>query len=422
MKGRGDLSGRGRNWCGPRGPDNTYSEPPQYRKTYLSEKGKTIERDTRAILTLCLGTVTIISDLYVAQPILPLLSESFGVSHTTASLAVSLSILALSLALLAYGPISDTVGRKPVMVATGFLLSVPTLLTAFTSDFIVFLILRTFQGFFIAGIAAIAMAYISEEFPPAAIGRMMGIYVGSMVAAGFTGRVLSGVLSGLYGWRTTFVVFGLFNIAGAFLLLRFLPPGRFRRGTAIRESFAAMPRHLQKRRLLGAFIIAFMLFFTFTGAFTYITFYLSAPPFRLSTVQLGLIFVVYITGVLSPVAGALSERFGRKKIMGAGLWLATAGISLTAVHSLAMIMAGLLLLCAGLFSTQPAASAYIGDNAQEGKGSATSLYLFSYYIGGSAGAFFPGFLWDSYGWPGVMGVCYAALAFSFVSLVTLCRD
>jgi YNFM family putative membrane transporter len=245
---------------------------------------------------------------------------------------------------------------------------------------------------------------------------MMGIYVGSMVAAGFTGRVLSGVLSGLYGWRTTFVVFGLFNIAGAVLLFRFLPPGRFRRGTAIRESFAAMLRHLQKRRLVGAFIIAFMLFFTFTGAFTYITFYLSAPPFRLSTVQLGLIFVVYITGVLSPVAGALSERFGRKKVM------ATAGISLTVVHSLAMIMAGLLLLCAGLFSTQPAASAYIGDNAHEGKGSATSLYLFSYYIGGSAGAFFPGFLWDAYGWPGVMGVCYAALAFSFISLLLLCRE
>ncbi|MCL4491232.1 MAG: MFS transporter [Nitrospirae bacterium] len=381
-----------------------------------------MKNDKRAIAALWFGTVAIISDIYVAQPILPLLSSSFGVSHTVASLAVSLNILALSIALLIYGPISDYVGRKPVMVITGFLLAVPTALIAFTTDFTAFLILRTVQGLFVAGIAAIAMAYITEEFPSAVVGRVMGIYVSSMVAAGFTGRVLSGVLAGLLNWRITFIVFSLLNLLGSWMMLRFLPASKkFKRSTGLLNSYSGMFKHFKNRKLAGAFLIAFMLFFTFTGAFTYITFYLSAPPFNVSTLFLGLIFTVYITGVLSPVAGALSSKFGRRPVIGIGLFMAASGILLTRVHSLPVIISGLLLLCAGLFSTQPAASAFVGDNALVSRGSATSLYLFSYYIGGSAGAILPGFLWNTYGWTGVIAVCLAAVVIAFISLFTLCR-
>ncbi|MBF0507126.1 MAG: MFS transporter [Nitrospirae bacterium] len=381
-----------------------------------------VKRDKRAIATLCFGTVAIISDIYVAQPILPLLSTSFGVSHTVASLAVSLNILALSLALLVYGPVSDYAGRKPVMVTTGFLLVIPTLSIAFTHNFTIFLVLRTVQGLFVAGIAAIAMAYINEEFPSAIMGRMMGLYVSSMVAAGFLGRVLSGVLAGTFSWRITFIVFGILNLLGSWIMFYFLPASRhFKRSSGLLNAYGEMLKHFRNRRLAGAFIIAFTLFFTFTGAFTYITFYLSAPPFNLSTVSLGLIFTVYITGVLSPVAGSLSGRFGRRAVMGSGLMIAALGISLTMARSLAVIIAGLLFLCAGLFSTQPAAGSFVGDNAKTSKGSATSLYLFSYYIGGSAGAFLPGFLWNAYGWPGVLAACFMSIAIAFLSLATLCR-
>jgi YNFM family putative membrane transporter len=376
----------------------------------------------KAIITLFVGTVTVISDIYVAQPILPLLSEYFNVSHATASLSVSLNILALSLALLFYGPLSDRIGRKPVMVATGFLLSIPTALIAFTNDFTIFLLLRVVQGLFVAGIAAIAMAYIAEEFPPALVGRVMGIYVGSMIVAGFFGRVASGVIAGLYSWRVTFIFFSLLNLAGAWSMHKYLPPSRrFRGNMSFRESYAGLLGHLRDRRIVGACIIGFLLFFTFMGIFTYITFHLSAPPFNLSTTALGLIFFVYIGGVVSPIAGSLSSRLGRRKVIGFGLATSAVGILLTLVASLPIIIAGMLLLCAGLFSTQPASSAFVGDNATTAKGSATSLYLFSYYIGGSIGAILPGIFWHIFGWPGVVGSCMIALAGAFTSLFVLCR-
>jgi YNFM family putative membrane transporter len=376
----------------------------------------------KAIITLFVGTVTVISDIYVAQPILPLLSNDFNVSHATASLSVSLNILALSLALLVYGPLSDRIGRKPVMVATGFLLSIPTALIAFTHDFNIFLMLRVIQGLLVAGIAAIAMAYISEEFPSAIVGRVMGIYVGSMITAGFFGRVSSGVIAGFFSWRATFFCFSLMNIAGAWSMHRYLPPSsRFRGNMSFRESYAGLLAHLNNRRIVGACIIGFLLFFTFMGIFTYITFHLSAPPFSLSTTALGLIFFVYIGGVVSPIAGSLSGRLGRRKVIGFGLSTAAAGILLTLSGSLPVVIFGMLLLCAGLFTTQPASSALVSDNAKIAKGSATSLYLFFYYIGGSIGAILPGYFWHTFGWPGVVGSCMVALAGAFASLIILCR-
>ncbi len=376
----------------------------------------------KAIITLFVGTVTVISDIYVAQPILPLLSEDFHVSHANASLSVSLNILALSLALLFYGPLSDRVGRKPVMVVTGFLLSIPTALIAFTHDFTWFLLLRVVQGLLVAGIAAIAMAYISEEFPSSIVGRVMGLYVGSMIVAGFFGRVSSGVIAGLFSWRVTFIFFSLLNLLGAWSMHKYLPPSkRFKGNASFRESYAGLFRHLGNRRIVGACIIGFLLFFTFMGIFTYVTFHLSAPPFSLSTTALGLIFFVYIGGIVSPYAGSFSSRFGRRKVIATGLLTSSAGILLTLIGYLPAVVTGMLLLCMGLFTTQPASSALVGDNARRAKGSATSLYLFSYYIGGSIGAILPGYFWHTYGWPGVVGSCFVAIAGAFISLLVLCR-
>jgi YNFM family putative membrane transporter len=380
------------------------------------------DKAKKAIVTLFVGTVAVISDIYVAQPILPLLSAEFNVSHAVASLSVSLNILALSLALLFYGPLSDRIGRKPVMVTTGFLLFVPTAFIAFTHSFTIFLLLRVVQGLLVAGIAAIAMAYISEEFPQAIVGRVMGIYVGSMITAGFFGRVASGVIAGLFSWRVTFISFSLMNLFGAWSMHKYLPPSsKFRSNANFRESYAGMLGHIGNRRIAGACIIGFLLFFTFMGVFTYVTFHLSSPPFNLSTTALGLIFFVYTGGVVSPFAGSLSSRLGRRKVIGAGLLTSTSGILLTLIGSLPVIIAGMLLLCIGLFTTQPASSAMVGDNAKNAKGSATSLYLFSYYIGGSIGAILPGYFWHAYGWPGVVGSCMIALAGAFASLLVLCR-
>ncbi|MFQ3574250.1 MAG: MFS transporter [Thermodesulfovibrionales bacterium] len=385
---------------------------------------KITERSHRSIMAvLFLGTVTVISDIYVAQPILPELSKVFSVGPKTASLAVSVNIIALSIALLFYGPLSDLKGRKQVMSFSALLLPIPTVLIVFVDDFNLFLLMRALQGIFAGGIASIAIAYINEEFPSDLRGKTIGIYIGAMITSGLTGRLGGGLLTAYMGYKAMFLCFAILNLIGAILISLYLPASkRFIANSDIISSLKGMSEHFSNRYLVGAFIIAFLLFFTFTGGFTYITFHLSDEPFNLSTTEISLIFLVYVSGFLSPLAGSLSARQGRQRIIMLGLITAMLGICLTLINNILFVISGLFLLASGLFITQPSANALIGDKAIRNLGSATSLYLFFYYIGGGIGAWMPGIIWNTWGWYGVAVLFIIALILAMLSATILCRS
>src|SRR5438067_7586209 len=87
-----------------------------------------------ALVALFFAPAFIFANMYTTQAILPVLSEDFRVSPPTAGLTVSALVLAVALGSLFYGPLSDRVGRKPVMVAVSFLVVIPTLLCGFAPN------------------------------------------------------------------------------------------------------------------------------------------------------------------------------------------------------------------------------------------------------------------------------------------------
>ena len=81
----------------------------------------------RERLALYAGTVAAYADMYVTQPILPVLAEEFGVGAARAGLTVSAVVLAIAAASTVYGPLSDALGRRRVMAGATALLAVATL-------------------------------------------------------------------------------------------------------------------------------------------------------------------------------------------------------------------------------------------------------------------------------------------------------
>jgi YNFM family putative membrane transporter len=80
-------------------------------------------RVTLALFSAGLATFAL---LYCVQPILPVLSHEFGVSPASSSVSLSISTGMLAIGLLFTGPLSDAIGRKPVMVTALMLASVCT--------------------------------------------------------------------------------------------------------------------------------------------------------------------------------------------------------------------------------------------------------------------------------------------------------
>jgi YNFM family putative membrane transporter len=127
-------------------------------------------------------------------------------------------------------------------------------------------------------------------------------------------------------------------------------------------------------------------------------------PWHLSQALVGLLSVAYLTGTWSsPKAGAMTTRFGRGPVMLASTGIMLAGVLMTLFANLGVIFAGMLLFSAGFFAAHSVASSWIGPRARRAKGQASSLYLFSYYLGSSIAGTLGGVFWHQYGWNGVGG-------------------
>ncbi len=375
------------------------------------------------MVALTVGTVGGLSAIYCTQPILPLLSADFHVDAPTAGLTISLLTTALAVSLLFYGPLSDVVGRKPVLVGSCAGLALPSLGAWLAPTFNWLLICRVLQGLLAGGVGAVALAYIADEFPRRYVGAAVGAYTTAMVMAALVGRVGGGLLTAWFGWRLMFVAFALLAIIEAVMLATMLPPARgFARSNNLLRAYRGSGAHLANPAMLGIFAVGFALLFSFLSFFTYVSYRLAEPPFNLPLWALTLVYGVYIMGVVGPFAGNISSRIGRRPVLIAGLLTMLLGLAFTLASSLLVVIGGCVVLALGMFTAHAGANAYISDHAQASRGAASAYYLFSYYVGGSVGVQVVGWLWKTSGWTAVVAACAAVALLATILVVFVCRD
>ncbi|HVW87410.1 MAG TPA: MFS transporter [Bryobacteraceae bacterium] len=345
-------------------------------------------------------------NLYATQPILPLLETIFRASHLQVSLTITAATCGVALAAPFIGQIADRVGRKRVIVVSAAIAGLTTLLaaTATTLNWLVFW--RFLQGIVTPGVFAVTVAYINDEWPPERAASGVGAYVSGTILGGFSGRVLAGFIAERLEWQWVFIALGSLGLVIAAVLAFGLPAeSRFREHPSGARFFETAISHLRNRRLLATYLGALCVLFTQVALFTYVTFYLAGPPFRLSPLLLGLIFCVYLVGAaVTPFAGRAIDRFGHRVAMQAACVLGAAGAALSLVPQLPVIIMGLALCSSGVFIANAAATSYIGRVAGHGRALAVGIYVTFYYVGGSLGSSGPGWLWAAYGWPGCVGL------------------
>ncbi|BAK11390.1 inner membrane transport protein YnfM [Pantoea ananatis AJ13355] len=358
-------------------------------------------RVTLALFSAGLATFAL---LYCVQPILPVLSAQFGISPAASSISLSISTAMMALGLLVTGPLSDAIGRKSVMVTALMLAAICTLLSATMTSWHGILLMRGLIGLSLSGVAAVGMTYLSEEIHPSVVAFSMGLYISGNSIGGMSGRLISGVLTDFFSWRIAIAAIGCFALAAALMFWRILPESRHFRPASLR------PRHLtinfrlhwRDAGLPLLFAEGLLLMGAFVTLFNYIGYRLLGAPWHLSQAVVGLLSVVYLTGSWSsPKAGALTSRFGRGPVMFGSTFIMLMGLLLTAFNGIVLIFIGMMLFTAGFFAAHSVASGWIGPRARRAKGQASSLYLFSYYVGSSVAGTAGGFFWHQFGWGGL---------------------
>jgi predicted MFS family arabinose efflux permease len=281
-----------------------------------------------------------------------------------------------------------------------FALVVPTVMVALSQSLSAMIFWRAVQGLVLPPIFAVTVAYIGDEWPPREATTAAGIYSSGSSIGGFSGRLITGFLADWVSWRAGFLALGGIALVGAIATIFLLPRERqFVRSEGLLASGRQMLAHFRNGQLVATFGVGFGVLFNFICTFTYVSFYLAAPPFNLSATWLGAIFVVYLVGsVLTPWVGWAVGRFGRRRFVVRIIALWIAGIALTLASSLSLIIAGLAISAGCGLICQAISTGYVTITAKSGRSSAVGLYVTSFYIGGSFGAALGGIAWTLGAW------------------------
>ena len=368
------------------------------------------------VFTLVVG---VFANLYLTQPVLPVLQEEFGVSAAGASLTVSAVILGIALANLPFGRLADRWPIRRLILLGGIMVAGAGLVCALTHSFGVLVAARLVQGLFLPAHSTCLAAYLSRNLPPERLNVAMGSYVSATVAGGLGGRLLGGWLHPPRHWRWAFVTAALFLLAAALANARWLPPGLPPGGGPGQEEVGFWSL-VRRRELRRTFLVAFGAFFVFSSSFNYLPFYLAGPPFHLPVQVITFMYLAYVVGIgIGPAAGALSNRVGNGPAMAVGAVVFALALGLTLIPRQGVIALALVLVCAGFFTIHASAAGSLNRRLTGGRGRANSLYVLFYYLGGAAGISLSGWAYTLAGWPGVVTLGLAMLA---VPLLTGLRE
>jgi MFS transporter, YNFM family, putative membrane transport protein len=351
-------------------------------------------------------------NLYSPQALLPALAREFGAGAAEISTIMTASALAIALTAPFTGAIADVLGRKRVITAAMLAVVVPMAGAALAPDVEALIAWRFVQGLLLPPIFAVTVAYIGDEWPPAEVAGVTGVYIAGSSLGGFCGRFLPGLLADLIGWRGAFLALAGLSLLGAITLALLLPREKgFVRSEGLAASARQMLQHLRNPQLVATYAIGFGVLFNFIAVFTYVSFHLAAPPYDFSSTLLGAIFVTYLAGTaIVPATGWMMARLGRRRFTLAVLAAWACGALLMLAPPLAAILAGLTLCAVCGMLCQTIATGYVNASAREGRSSAVGLYVTAFYVGGSMGAFLPGLAWEEAGWVGAVAMVLVMLA------------
>src|SRR5215210_5029733 len=353
--------------------------------------------------TLLIGLIAFLTviDLFGTQAILPALTNAYSVTPAAMGFAVNATTMGMVVAGLGVAYFSRHIDRRRGILVALTLLALPTALLAIAPDLAVFTALRIAQGLCMAAAFTLTLAYLGEHCSMSDAAGAFAAYITGNVASNLFGRLLAAGLADHLGLQTTFLALAALNLAGAGLVWSSLTHATpmMAHGHGQRSPLSIWVEHLKNPLLRPSFAIGFCILFAFIGTFTYVNFVLVREPLNLGPMALGFVYLVFAPSIVTTLlAGRAIQVVGTRLALWSGLAVAGAGLPLLLVSSLPVVLIGLTLVGIGTFFAQATATGFVSRAATTDRGSASGIYLASYFFGGLVGSAVLGQFFDRWGW------------------------
>ncbi|MBA8876730.1 MFS transporter [Phyllobacterium myrsinacearum] len=379
---------------------------------------KPIEFSRPLALLFAVACGLAVANVYFAPPLLDAIADSFGMSHATIGIIVSISQVGYGLGLLFIVPLGDLIDRRRLIAGQSILSALALLVVCFAPTSLALLVAMASIGL-LAVVTQALVAYAAGLAKPHERGRVVGIVTSGIVIGILLARTIAGTMSDIAGWRSVYAVSAVLTLVIAVLLFHFLPRNEVKRvkityPKLIKSVFLLF---IEEPVLRVRAIIAMFIFADITMLLTPLVLPLSAPPFLLSHTEIGLFGLAGAAGALAASrAGGWADRGYAQRTTGAALtimllsWIPVAFMQ----SSLWFLVIGVVTIDFALQAVHVSNQSLIYRVRPEAQSRLTAGYMIFYSIGSAIGSLGSTLIYAYAGWT---GVCLSGAGISMLALI-----
>ena len=354
--------------------------------------------------TLAIVAGASVANLYYNQPLLNLIRQDLGVSEFKTNLIAMITQVGYALGLLFIVPLGDLYQRKHIIIVNFSLLVGSLLLMASSTD-----IWLVWAASLVTGVCSmipqIFVPIASQFSRPENKGRNVGIVISGLLTGILASRVVSGVVGDLWGWREMYYMAAVLMLVCALVVWRVLPdiqPTFRGRYTDLMKSLGSLVRDYPALRIYS--LRAGLAFGSFLAMWSCLAFKMGQAPFYAGSDVIGFLGLCGIAGALTAsFVGQAVKKVGVRRFNYIGdvlLLLAWFFLSVCGDTYVGIVL-GVLLIDIGMQCIQLSNQTSIFELCPAASNRVNTIFMTTYFAGGSLGTLLAGSCWALAGWWGV---------------------
>lgn len=362
---------------------------------------KNISKDAEIAFSVFLSGFSCFAQLYYYQPLLPDLAKYFHLSETESSLAVSFATLGMAFGLFSAMFFADRFSRKKFIAFSLFFSSVLSVISSFSVNFIILILINMLKGFLLSGSAAVSLTYIAEEVSLKNRTKITGSYVAGNGLGGMLGRVSAAWITAQFSWQTASEIIAGICLVFSVLFIFFAPESQHFKPKKV--SFLPLFKENLKLiinpKLLRFYFTGFIILGCFVSLYNYLAFYLVKPPFSFPKEYMHYIYLMYIFGIFGSISTArISKWMPPYKLLKTIISFGIFGILILYFSQLWTVILGLGIFTFSFFVTHIICTRLLGEFFTEKRSVIIAVYLLFYYSGASVLGSFTGLTLQHFGY------------------------